>query len=318
MVMEKCMKVKMSQLVNLFQAVGYGQAPKWDADTMGEKIGDINELIDKDSAAEIDDEDMKSLLKKIKKAIKEDEEINLIDDRGGKKAKAEKEEKPSKKAAADDDDDDDDDSDEDDDDDDSDEDDDDDDSDEDDDDDDSDEDEDSEDDDEDSEDEDEEEEKPKKRGPGRPKGSGKKKVVDVDDDDEEEKPKKRGPGRPKGSGKKKKAADDDDDDDEKPAKKKKSKKVGVIAYITQLLTKAGENDKPITEKKILDKLEAKFPDNERASMRVTFRSQVPYRFKKVRDLHVHGERKTGMWIDPNDPTGKKVKKSKKTIRDEDE
>jgi hypothetical protein len=315
MVMEKCMKVKMSQLVNLFQAVGYGQAPKWDADTMGEKIGDINELIDKDSAAEIDDEDMKSLLKKIKKAIKEDEEINLIDDRGGKKAK---EEKPSKKKATAEDDEDDEDSDDDDDDD-ADE------SDEDEEDEDADESEDEDEDTDDDEDDDDEDDEPVKRKPGRPKGSGKKKKVvedddedDDDDDDEEEKPKKRGPGRPKGSGKKKKAADDDDDDDEKPAKKKKSKKVGVIAYITQLLTKAGENDKPITENKILDKLEAKFPDNERASMRVTFRSQVPYRFKKVRDLHVHGERKTGMWIDPNDPTGKKVKKSKKTIRDEDE
>ena len=228
------MILKMGKLVKLFQEAGLSNASKWDEEKMSEKVGKIGQLIDKDRAEQLS-EDNQTLLRKIKKELKQDEPDITIT--SGKS-------EPSK-----------------------------------------------------------EEDAPPKRGPGRPKGSGKKQT----DEDEEETPKRK-PGRPK--------KNQDEDEDDKPKKRKgkeiNRKKDGVIRHFTQLMEKAGEKDKPISEERIEKSLKDNFPDRDIDSMMVTFRSQVPKRFRDQKGINVVGSREDGWMIKP----GKKG--TKKTRKDDDE
>lgn len=133
-----------------------------------------------------------------------------------------------------------------------------------------------------------------------------------EEDEEEEKPAKKGKGKKeekpakKGKGKK-----DVDEDETIPVKAKKAKKgppivkVGIIDEIKKILTVAGEKGKPISKSKILEKLQAKFPDRDPKSMKNTVNAQVPHQLKGKGVAIKKDEDSGKFWIEPSRGSKKK-------------
>lgn len=271
--MAKTLKVSRAKVVELFQALDFKTADKWNDKRLVEKMQGLPTMVDDDTDAE--DEELNKLLKDLLKAMEKDTGIELTaDDDGAEEEEAEEEKpakKPAKKAPAkaakeeeeedeeeaesneDDEEEGDEDSDEDD----------------------------SEDEAEEEEEEEEEEVKPAKKPAKAPK--------------EEAKPAK----KPAKAAAK---ADDDEEEDEKvPVKKEKKappkpgkKGPGVIQTIIACLRKASEK-KPTTKDAILAVLVETFPEREEKAMKSTISSQIPSGLKVEKGLIVQSNDK-GVWL----------------------
>ena len=268
------MKVKQTEVVKLLAELGMATADKWPIERLEKKLQALPKLV-KEEGLEAKTADGKSLLKKILAAVKGEEEIEISV--GGSKEEAapakksdKKASKSAKKEEA--------------------------------------EDEDSEDGDDESEDEDSEDED----------GDDDEDSEDEDEseDEEEEKPAKKDKKSSKKAAKEEESEDDesededgeDDEEEEKPSKKDKDGKKkgppksaggdgkpGIIASIVEFLQDATE-EKPISKKKILEKLVKRFPDREADSMARTINVQVPNRIKNDKGLVVAKNDKNQYWI----------------------
>jgi len=323
--MAKTLKVARAEVVELFKALDYGTADKWNDKRLAEKLQGLPKLIDDDT--EVEDEKLAKLLKSLLKAMEAGTSIELtveeeVEEKPAKKGK--KDEKPaksSKKSQKDEDEDEDSDdeeeseedeeeeSEEED----------------------SDDEEESEDEDEDS-DEDEEEEKPAKKSSKKEAKSSKKSKKDEDEDeeeeeededeeeeseddedsddededeDEDEKPAKKSKDKGKAKKSSKKDEDEDEDEDEKVPVKKKAppkpgnKGPGVIQTIIKCLREASKK-KPISKDKILAKLVKAFPDREEKAMKSTISSQIPSGLKTEKGLEVKTDGEGGFWLPAED------------------
>ncbi len=138
---------------------------------------------------------------------------------------------------------------------------------------------------------------------------------DEDDEEEEEKPAKKS---------KKEKASKDKDGEKKKGKGRPPQfagaggegKPGIIASIQEFLLGASE-DKPLTKKDLLKKLEERFPDRNSDSMSRTINVQVPNRLKVDKGLIVNKNDK-GYWArkpkagdDAEEASSKETKKAKK-------
>ncbi len=261
------MKVEKAAVLKMFVELGYKGADKWPDNRIGTKIDGLPKL-------EIDEKDMKGLTEKSKdlldsilNALEKDDPVQVAapeasqEDKPKKKpVKDDDDEAPKKKAPV--------------------------------------------------KDEDDGEETVKKKPKDEDEDEAPKKKKLAEDD---EAPKKKKLAEDDDAPKKKKPADDEDeapakkpskkdDDEDEPKKKPSAKeeengeepkkkgkappksaggegKPGVIASIEEFLLGANE-DKPISKKKIADKLCERFPDRDRDSMEKTINVQVPNRMAK--------------------------------------
>lgn len=132
-----------------------------------------------------------------------------------------------------------------------------------------------------------------------------------EEDEEEEKPAKKGKGKKEEKPAKKGKGKKDDEDETIPVKAKKAKKgppivkVGIIDEIKKILTVAGEKGKPISKSKILEKLQAKFPDRDPKSMKNTVNAQVPHQLKGKGVAIKKDEDSGKFWIEPSRGSKKK-------------
>lgn len=266
------MKVSKTDLLKMFRdGLGFKQADKWELDRYRQMIAKLPDIAD---SLKDDNKEAASLFKKLMKALKEKEDIEIVtdeDDKDKKKVKDDddkpKKGKKSKKKDEDDDDEE------------------------------EEEEEEEEDEDDEEEEDEEEDEKPKKK---------KKKSKDDDDDDEEEEEEEEDDDEdededdePKKKGKKKKSKKDDEDDDEeeeeededededeeeedKPKKKKKKskmtgpiKKIGVTRKILECIATASKAE-PITKKSILKKLVKKFPQKPESALKNTLSYKLAF------------------------------------------
>lgn len=151
-------------------------------------------------------------------------------------------------------------------------------------------------------------EKPEKKAGKKDKskkaGKKEKATEEESEDEDEEEPEDdedEAPAKKSKKGKKDKKSSDDEDAKDLKSKKgkgtKKPEKVGVIAFIIKILSKATER-KPITKEAMLDQLAEQFPDRERDGMKVTINAQVPGRLKSEKKLDIRKNDKTpaGYWI----------------------
>lgn len=296
------MKLKHGEVVKLLKELGMETADKWPEKRLKDKVAALPAYLEKEEA-EPKTADSKVLLKKILKAVKAEDTLEIVGfPTKGEEAKPApaKEEKPAKKAKKE-------------------------------------EAEESEDEDEDEDAEDTEEEETEEpdeeegdededEAPKKKKAKKEEEPDEDEDDEEEEAPKKKK--SKKDEDEEEADEDDDEEDEEKPAKSKKDKKKvkrdapgkgpGIIAEIIRLLKKATEK-KPTTKKEVHAKLVEKFPDRNPDSMKHTVQVQIPYFLKNAKGLEVEKNDK-GYWLDPEaEPTkgrgiAKKDKKSEKAAK----